>query len=98
METRRRPAAETASWCSVVYPTGADMVDLVFNLICPVVLVCPLTAVVVRIVGRESVVMSVRLDPQLTPMSLGVCLRGGMYSGGISIWQFMTTLQWKPWA
>jgi hypothetical protein len=64
METRCRPAVEAASWRSVVYPTGADVVDMVLNLICPVLLVCPSSAVVVQIVGRESVVMSIRLDPQ----------------------------------
>ena len=64
MDTRRRPAAEAAIWRSVAYPTGADVVDLVFNPIRPVLLVCPSSVMVVRIVGWESVVMSVRLDPQ----------------------------------
>ena len=64
METRRRPVAEAASWRSVAYPTGADVVDLIFNLIRHMLSVCPLSTVVVRVVGRESMVMSVRLDPQ----------------------------------
>ena len=49
------------------------------------------SAMVVRVVGQESVVMSVRLDPQHTLVSSGVCSSGDMYSGGISIGQFMTS-------
>ena len=75
MKTRCRPAVEAASWHKVVYPMGGNVVDLVFNLVRSVLSVCPSSAVVVRIVGRESVVMSVRLDPQHTPVSSGVCSR-----------------------
>ena len=64
MDTRRRPAAEAASWRNVAYPTGADVVDPVFNQIRRVLSVCPLSVVAVRVVVRESVAMYVRLDPQ----------------------------------
>ena len=90
METRRRLVMEAASWCSVAYPTVADVVDLVFNLIRPVLLVCPSSVVAVQVAVREFVSMSVRLDPQHTPVSSGVCPRGDMYSGGISTGQFTT--------
>ena len=42
MDARRRPAADAASWRNVAYPTGGDVVDPVFNQVCPVLLVCPL--------------------------------------------------------
>ena len=62
METRRRPAMEAASWRSVAYHTGGNVVDMVFNLIRPVISVCLLSTAVVRIVGWESVLMFVWLD------------------------------------
>ena len=83
METSCRPVVEAASWRSVAYPIGGKIVDLVFNLIRPVLSVCPSLTVVVRFVVRESVVVSVRSDPQHIPVSSGVCLRGNMYSRGI---------------
>ena len=64
MDTRRRPTADAASWRNVVYTTGSDVVDPVFNRVRLVLLVCPLSAVAVRFAVRESVTMSVRLDPQ----------------------------------
>ena len=64
MDARRRPAADAASWRNVAYPTGGDVADLVFNQIRPVLFVCPLSAVAVRVAVQESVTMSVWLDPQ----------------------------------
>ena len=64
MNTRRRPAAEAASWRNGTYSTGGDVVDPVFNRVRLVLLVCPSSAVAVWVAVRESVVMSVRLDPQ----------------------------------
>ena len=70
MDARRRPAAEAANWRNVAYPTGADVVDPVFNQIRLVLLVCLSSAMTVRIFARESVVMSVRLDPQHKMMKI----------------------------
>ena len=89
MDMRRRPVTEAASWCNVAYPIGGDVVDPVFNRVRLMLSVCPSSAVAVRVAVRESVVMSVRLDPHHIPVSSGVCLRGDMYSGGISIEQFV---------
>ena len=85
MDMRCCPAAEAASWRNIAYPTEGDVVDPVFNRVCLVLSVCPLSAVAVWVAVRESVVMSVRLDPQHTPVLLGVCLCGDVYFGGIPI-------------
>ena len=57
MEIRREPTTKAASWRSVAYPTGADVVDLVHNLIRSVLSVCPLSVLVVKVVGWESMVV-----------------------------------------
>ena len=64
MDLRRRPAADGASWRNTAYPTGGDVVDPVFNRVCLVLSVCPLSAMAARIAVGESLAMPVRLDPQ----------------------------------
>ena len=64
MDMRCCPAAEAASWRNIAYPTEGDVVDPVFNRVCLVLSVCPLSAVAVWVTVWESVVISVRLDPQ----------------------------------
>ena len=83
MKTRRRPAAEAStSLRSIAYLTGASGVDLIFNLIRPVLSVCPLSAVVVQIVGWESVVILSGWSPDtlLCPQAFvraGTCIPEG---------------------
>ena len=99
MDASRRAAAEAASRCSVAYPAEGDVVDRIFNPLgtggrrgavrASSFLVRPASILVVVRVCRESVVMLVRLVSQHTPVSSGVGSLGDMYSGGISIGQFM---------
>ena len=84
MEARRRAAADAVSRRNAAYPAGGDVLDTVFNRILLASSVCPLSAVAAQVVVWESVA-SVRLDPQHTPMSSGVCSRGDMYSGGYQL-------------
>ena len=99
MEASRRAAAEAASRRNVPYPTGDDVVGCIFNPLgtggrrgtvrASSVFVRPASVSVAVRACRGSVVRSVRLVSQHTPVSLGVGSRGDMYSGGISTGQFM---------